>query len=102
MLGWPEVAPFERIIVTAAAGQTVPKALLDQLAEDGIMILPMGGDKASQFIVKVTRRDGEFFSQQLWPTRFVPLLPGDPGAESEPDDPLAALYKDIPKLEELR
>lgn len=102
MLGWPEVAPFERIIVTAAAGQTVPKALLDQLAEDGIMILPMGGDKASQFIVKVTRRNGELFSQQLWPTRFVPLLPGDPGSGSEPDDPLAALYKDIPTLEELR
>ncbi len=102
MLGWPEVAPFERIIVTAAAGQTVPKALLDQLADDGIMILPMGGDKASQFIVRITRKNGEFFSEQLWPTRFVPLLPGDPGVEPEPDDPLATVYKHIPKLEELR
>lgn len=101
MLGWPEVAPFERIIVTAAAGATIPQKLLDQLDVGGIMIIPVGTDKANQFIMKITRDDSGYTAEQLWPVRFVPLLPGDPGSEPEPDDPLSSVYKYIPKQEEL-
>lgn len=94
MMGWPEAAPFERIILTAAAGKEIPAKLLSQLAVGGVMILPMGQDKASQFIVRVTHvSEGEYLQERLWPTRFVPLLPGDPGKDPEPDDPLATLYK---------
>ena len=94
MMGWPEAAPFERIIVTAAAGKEIPAKLLSQLAVGGVMILPMGQDKANQFIVRVTHvSEGEYLQERLWPTRFVPLLPGDPGKDPEPDDPLATLYK---------
>lgn len=101
MLGWPEVAPFERIIVTAAAGATIPQKLLDQLDIGGIMIIPVGTDKANQYIMKITRDDSGYTGEQLWPVRFVPLLPGDPGGEPEPDDPLSVLYKHIPTQEEL-
>lgn len=101
MLGWPEAAPFERIIVTAAAGGDVPPRLLAQLAVGGIMVLPMGRDKASQFIVRITQpEEGVFMQETLCPVRFVPLLPGDPGREPEPDDPLATLYKHFPLPQE--
>lgn len=100
MLGWPEVAPFERIIVTAAAGSSIPQHLLDQLAEGGIMIIPVGTDKASQFIMKITRDDSGYTAEELWPVRFVPLLPGDPGVEAEPDDPLSAQYQVQPSQED--
>ena len=101
MLGWPEVAPFERIIVTAAAGASIPQHLLDQLAVGGIMIIPVGTDKANQFIMKITRDENGYTAEELWPVRFVPLLPGDPGSQPEPDDPLSSLYKHIPGQEEL-
>ena len=72
--GWPEVAPFERIIVTAAAVD-VPPVLLAQLAPDGIMILPVGGDEEDQQLLKCRRRGDEMDYETLWPVRFVPLLP---------------------------
>lgn len=72
--GWPEVAPFERIIVTAAAVD-VPPVLLDQLAPDGIMILPVGGDDEDQQLLKCRKRGEEVDYDTLWPVRFVPLLP---------------------------
>ena len=71
--GWPEVAPFERIIVTAAAVD-VPPVLLDQLAPDGIMILPVGGDDEDQQLLKCRKRGEEVEYETLWPVRFVPLL----------------------------
>ena len=80
--GWPEIAPFERIIVTAAAVD-VPPVLLDQLAPDGIMILPVGGDEEDQQLLKCRRRGDSVEYETLWPVRFVPLLPDavdDPGA----------------------
>lgn len=83
MKGWIEQAPFDRIIVTAAAGDEAPQALLDQMNIGGIMIIPMGRDKASQFIYRVTRdEDGHHF-ERLMPVRFVPLLPKV--ARDEPD-----------------
>ena len=72
--GWPEQAPFERIIVTAAAPD-VPPVLLDQLAPDGIMILPVGETGEDQQLLKCTKRGETIDYTTLWPVRFVPLLP---------------------------
>ena len=73
--GWPQQAPFDRIIITAAA-KTIPDALLDQLKDDGIMILPLENETGEQELVRVTRRDGEFEVETLLPVRFVPLIEG--------------------------
>ncbi|MBT3305271.1 MAG: protein-L-isoaspartate(D-aspartate) O-methyltransferase [Alphaproteobacteria bacterium] len=74
-LGWSEQAPFERIMVTAAAVD-VPEVLLGQLAEDGIMIVPVGLDENDQHLVRVRRTAGEVETDDLGPTRFVPLING--------------------------
>ena len=71
--GWPEQAPFDRIIVTAAAPE-VPESLKEQVALGGIMIIPVGG--AEQDIVKLTRTETGFAEEALLPVRFVPLVPG--------------------------
>jgi len=74
-LGWPEQAPFDRIIVTAAAPEP-PPALLDQLAVGGIMVLPLGGADEIQTLVRI-RRDGDgYHRDKIFAVRFVPLLPG--------------------------
>jgi len=74
--GAPERAPFDRIIVTAAADE-VPQALLDQLAVGGKMVLPLGPHKSTQYIVKLTKEaNGEVKREELIAVRFVPLLPG--------------------------
>ncbi len=76
MLGWREQAPFDRIIVTAAAGDGgAPPALLEQLSVGGILIIPMGRDKSSQFIYRITRSETGYETERLMPVRFVPLLP---------------------------
>jgi protein-L-isoaspartate(D-aspartate) O-methyltransferase len=73
--GVPEKAPFDRILVTAAA-EDVPQALVDQLAPDGIMVLPLGRHRGPQSIVKLTRTDSGLRRENLIGVRFVPLLPG--------------------------
>jgi protein-L-isoaspartate(D-aspartate) O-methyltransferase len=73
--GLPEHAPYDRIMVTAAA-ETIPEALTAQLAEGGILLLPLGPHDGAQCIVKVTREGGATRQQELLPVRFVPLLPG--------------------------
>ncbi len=75
MRGWPEQAPFDRIMVTAAARSEPPRALLDQLAVGGIMIIPMGPDKASQYLYRITRHEDGYECERLMAVRFVPLLP---------------------------
>jgi len=75
--GWPEAAPFDRIIVTAAADK-VPEALLDQLAEGGIMVIPVGTPYGYQELMKITRTARGYERQRLMPVRFVPLLDGLP------------------------
>ena len=75
MLGAPHRAPFDRIVVTAAA-EDVPAALTDQLAESGIMIIPVGPHDGAQYIVRLTRQGGTIERETLLPVRFVPLLPG--------------------------
>jgi len=71
--GWPEEAPFDRILVTAAA-PTVPSALQRQLADNGILVLPVGDWRRSQIIVAVRRMGGSFVSQESIGCRFVPLF----------------------------
>ena len=73
--GWPEQAPFERIIVTAAATREVPKSLIEQLAPGGIMIAPMGATARDQHLYKIQQDAvGEIETEKLWPVRFVPLI----------------------------
>jgi protein-L-isoaspartate(D-aspartate) O-methyltransferase len=73
--GLPEQAPFDRIIVTAAA-EDPPGPLLAQLKEGGIMVLPVGQSDAVQSLIKVTRRADGLHYDELCPVRFVPLIEG--------------------------
>lgn len=70
-LGLPDHAPFQAIIVTAAAPE-VPRTLLDQLADGGRLVLPVGG-KMSQFLERWRRRGAKFEQEILAPVAFVPL-----------------------------
>ncbi|ASP40870.1 protein-L-isoaspartate O-methyltransferase [Bacterioplanes sanyensis] len=71
--GWPEVGPFDGILA-AAAPETVPPTLLEQLAQGGRLVIPIGGDK--QILMLITRTDGGFEHQELEAVNFVPFLPG--------------------------
>lgn len=89
--GWPEQAPFDRIIVTAAARE-VPKVLLDQLAPGGIMVLPIGPEYHDQRLMRVRRtaapgESNDEIEELCW-VRFVPLVAGLPraGRVSAADD----------------
>lgn len=83
-LGWPEQAPFERIIVTAAA-QDIPPVLLDQLAPGGVMVVPVGhsggpggggGDSAEQRLYRVVKGPLGMEIDDMGEVRFVPLVAG--------------------------
>jgi protein-L-isoaspartate(D-aspartate) O-methyltransferase len=74
--GWPEKAPFDGIVVTAAAPR-VPQALVDQLKPGGRMVIPVGGEGGSQYLKLLTKRaDGGVDEKRILPVRFVPLVPG--------------------------
>ena len=73
--GLPDQAPFDRIIVTAAA-EDPPGPLLAQLRIGGIMVLPVGQSDAVQSLIKVTRLADGFEYEELRPVRFVPLVEG--------------------------
>jgi protein-L-isoaspartate(D-aspartate) O-methyltransferase len=75
LAGAPEQAPFDRIVVTAATA-TVPEALVDQLAEGGVMVLPLGPHGGPQNLVKLTKSEDGLSQEVLIAVRFVPLLPG--------------------------
>ena len=81
--GWPEQAPFDRIIVTAAAPE-LPAILRDSLAEGGILVAPVGEERRDQQLVRVSRRDGTFLTEDLGPVRFVPLVVGLPRGAPPP------------------
>jgi protein-L-isoaspartate(D-aspartate) O-methyltransferase len=76
-LGWAEQAPFERIILTAAP-PSVPQTLLDQLAPDGIMVLPVGGEKRSQRLVRIRKTSSGLVEEDIGAVRFVPMVEGLP------------------------
>lgn len=73
--GLPDQAPFDRILVTAAA-EDPPGPLLAQLKTGGIMVLPVGQSDAVQSLIKVTRHEDGFDYEELRAVRFVPLVEG--------------------------
>ncbi|HEU4351576.1 MAG TPA: protein-L-isoaspartate(D-aspartate) O-methyltransferase [Burkholderiales bacterium] len=74
--GWPEKAPFDGIVVTAAAPR-VPQALVGQLKPGGRMVIPLGGAGDIQYLKLLTKRaDGGVEEKRVLPVRFVPLVPG--------------------------
>lgn len=74
-LGWPEQAPFDRIIVTAAA-DSVPQALLEQLGIGGSLVIPVGAEGGTQTLWRIGRTADGFEEEPLTSVRFVPLLSG--------------------------
>ncbi|MCH7487726.1 MAG: protein-L-isoaspartate(D-aspartate) O-methyltransferase [Proteobacteria bacterium] len=74
-LGWPEQVPFERILVTAAAAD-VPAPLVDQLAEGGVMVVPVDdGSDDGRRLIRVRRSSDGVETEDLGPVKFVPLVP---------------------------
>ncbi len=74
-LGWQEQAPFERIIVTAAAAD-VPPVLADQLGEGGVMVVPIDDGAGAQTLLRVRRTANGLDTEDLGEMRFVPLIAG--------------------------
>jgi protein-L-isoaspartate(D-aspartate) O-methyltransferase len=72
-LGLPEHAPFD-VIAVAAAAPEVPRALLEQLAPGGRLVIPVGMEEGRQTLLRVTRQDGGFLEEALTDVRFVPLV----------------------------
>ncbi len=73
--GWPEQAPFDAIVVTAAA-EYIPPPLIRQLRDGGRMVIPVGSPFLVQTLMLVTKRGGEVTTTQLMPVRFVPFRRG--------------------------
>ncbi|SRR6266545_1985793 len=73
--GWPEEAPFDGIILTAAPPE-VPRALIDQLAARGRLVAPVGGSWNQELVVIEKRRDGSLRRWSEGGVRFVPMVPG--------------------------
>ena len=74
-LGWREQAPFERIIVTAAALE-IPGKLIDQLDNNGLMVVPVGEENNNQTLFKIKKISNKIFSESIMSVRFVPLIEG--------------------------
>jgi protein-L-isoaspartate(D-aspartate) O-methyltransferase len=82
--GWPEFAPFNKIIVTCSP-EKVPQPLVEQLAEGGLMIVPVG-ERYSQTLYKMRKKDGKLESEALLPTLFVPMTgKAEEIRENQPD-----------------
>jgi protein-L-isoaspartate(D-aspartate) O-methyltransferase len=75
MAGAADHAPFDRVIVTAA-GTEIPQALIDQLAEGGMLLAPVGPEDGPQYLTRVTKSEIGERREKLIAVRFVPLLPG--------------------------
>lgn len=74
-LGWPPQAPFDRIIVTAAA-PAAPKKLVEQLKIGGRMVIPLGPSRDEQSLVQIDKTDTGLVEKSLLPVRFVPMVQG--------------------------
>ncbi|HAT34472.1 MAG TPA: protein-L-isoaspartate O-methyltransferase [Rhodospirillaceae bacterium] len=79
--GWPAQAPFDRIIVAAAAPE-VPAALADQLAVGGVMVAPVGPEHGSQKVLRLERTENGIETTELFDVRFLPLVEGLPDEEA--------------------
>jgi protein-L-isoaspartate(D-aspartate) O-methyltransferase len=75
LAGVPDRAPFDRVIVTAAA-ETIPDKLVEELADGGVLVLPLGPHSGPQQLVKLTKGEQGIKQENLIGVRFVPLLPG--------------------------
>jgi protein-L-isoaspartate(D-aspartate) O-methyltransferase len=75
--GWPEQAPYDRVLVTAAAAD-VPAALIDGLAAGGILVAPVGEEHRDQQLLRIRRDENRFSTEDLGLVRFVPLVVGLP------------------------
>ncbi len=73
-LGWPERAPFDRVLVTAAP-EVLPEALIDQLADGGVLVAPVGREAWNQRLLRYRKRDGALSIEDLGAVRFVPMVP---------------------------
>jgi len=74
--GWPEAAPFDRILVTAAA-PGIPKILIDQLSDQGgIMVLPVGEESGEQWLMRITKTGQDIREEAITKVRFVPMVSG--------------------------
>jgi len=71
--GWPEAAPFDAIMVTAGA-EELPETLMEQLAEGGRMVIPIGPHGGVRQLTLITRSNGKFRSEKLMAVRFVPFI----------------------------
>ena len=71
-VGYPEKAPYDKILVTAAAPD-IPKPLIDQLKSEGIMLIPVGSPSLFQNLLKITKTDGKIKQENLGGVAFVPL-----------------------------
>ena len=89
--GWPEAAPFDRILLSAAVSE-VPQILIDQLKPGGILIAPVGGDAqsargVSQSLTKIVKGEHGTKREDLLPVMFVPMIEGLPRDARKPDEP---------------
>ena len=73
--GWPEAAPYDRIVGAAAAGD-IPPALIAQLAPDGMIVMPVGPAGGVQTLVRLRKEGGRLIRDALMPVRFVPMVEG--------------------------
>jgi protein-L-isoaspartate(D-aspartate) O-methyltransferase len=85
-LGWPEHAPFDKIIVTCSP-ESVPKPLVDQLKEGGKMVIPVG-ERYRQDLYLMEKKDGKLVRKQLIPTLFVPMTGRSEKERTVKPDPL--------------
>lgn len=87
--GWPEQAPFDRILLSAAAPE-VPQTLIEQLKVGGILIAPLGknlsSESFSQHLTKIIRTEEGTTQEALIPVMFVPMLPGIAQEALKPDE----------------
>ncbi len=74
--GWSEHAPFDAVVVTAAA-EHIPPPLIDQLKDDGVMVIPVGSPFFVQVLMRVERHGDEHTTESLMPVRFVPFTRGE-------------------------
>lgn len=71
--GWPDEAPFDRVILTAAPPR-IPRALVDQVANGGIFVAPVGERDGSQSLLRIRKRSGELFVEDLGGVKFVEMI----------------------------
>jgi protein-L-isoaspartate(D-aspartate) O-methyltransferase len=81
--GWPEQPNFDRIMITAAAA-TIPDALIECLAVDGVLVAPVGEPRRQQMLMRLRRGAKGFVVEELGAVRFVPLVAGLPRAAAHP------------------